>query len=222
MSAGALPESGRVALVSGADVGVGAQLVRRLSALGMRVVAGCRSVERGRRVVDGFGDLADRVAVRRLEVTDAGDVAQLTAWVAARLGRCDVLLCHLTARYADPAAVPRAAVRDELTANLRGIRRLAHGVAPLMRTAGYGRVVTVSTGDFGSPGFTAAGSGLTRSGVDALTTVLSEDLGSGGILVNSICPGPDAGGSGVPSSPVDTAVWLATLPGDGPTGLLCG
>ena len=219
---GAAPDAGQVALVSGGDEGVGSQLVRWLSALGMRVVLGCRSVEHGRLMIDRFGPLADRVVVRRLDVTDANSVERLVAWVTGQLGRCDVLVCNLTLRLDEShGRIDLEAVRDELWTQVRGIRQLAHAVAPMMRACGYGRVVTVRAGDFVPVGSDVAAHRMTRSAIDALTRSLPEELGCAGILANAYCPQRDDIGGATPSA-VETPLWLATLPDDGPTGHVYG
>lgn len=191
------PADGRVAVVSGGDQGIGPLVVRRLAAHGLRVVLGCRSAERGRLVIDDLGPLADRVAVRRLDVTDPDSEAALAEWVAHRLGRCDVLVSCLA-----PAAP------DRLWPDLRGTRRFARRVAPMMRACGYGRIVTVVAGDV-PPG-----------GPDPLTTVLPGEPGDHGILTNAYCRPP--ANAAEARAAADTAVWLATLPDDGPTGRLYG
>jgi len=218
----AVPEDGRVAVVSGGDEGVGPQVVRRLAALGLRVVLGCRSVERGRLVIDDLGELADRVAVRQLDVTDPDSGARLAAWVSHRLGRCDVLVSNLALRLHERSGtqqVDLGTVRHELWSNLDGTRQLARRLAPLMRACGYGRVVTVLAGDVLPVGPILTAHRMSRSALHALTTVLPEDLGDDSILANAYCrPLADADAATAPGTAVDTAVWLATLPDDGPTG----
>jgi NAD(P)-dependent dehydrogenase (short-subunit alcohol dehydrogenase family) len=95
-----------------------------------------------------------------------------------------------------------------------------------MRRNGYGRIVNVSSGmgqlsDMGghSPGYR-----LSKTGLNALTRMLTSELAGENILVNSVCPGwvrTDMGGPGARRSVeegADTPVWLATLPDDGPSG----
>src|SRR5690349_15468453 len=74
------PAAGRVALVSGGNRGLGLEIVRMLAQDGMRVVLASRSVEQGQAAVELLGYLADRVAVRHLDVTDADSTARLASW----------------------------------------------------------------------------------------------------------------------------------------------
>ena len=98
--------------------------------------------------------------------------------------------------------------------------------APIMRRAGYGRIVNLSSGlgqlsDMGG-GWPAYR--VSKTSLNALTRVLADELRGTGILVNSACPGwvrTDMGGKEAPLSVeqgADTPVWLATLPDDRPTG----
>ncbi|MEV4534032.1 SDR family NAD(P)-dependent oxidoreductase [Asanoa sp. NPDC049518] len=212
-SAVPFPAAGRVALVSGGDSGVGPQLVRRLAELGMRVVLGSRSAEHGRRALDALGDLADRVAVRQLDVRDPDSVRRVAAWLRERLGGCDVLVNDATHRLPGDRGAAGAdldVVRRTLDANLLGPWRLTQAVAPMMRAQGYGRVVTVCADHYGQAAYR-----VSHSAVQTLTTELSAELEGVGVLVNACC---------VRQVPVPrgarTPLWLATLPDDGPTGQL--
>jgi NAD(P)-dependent dehydrogenase (short-subunit alcohol dehydrogenase family) len=116
--------------------------------------------------------------------------------------------------------------RDTLETNLIGPLLLAQALVPLMKRNGYGRIVNVSSGQgqlsdmgVGTPAYR-----VSKTALNALTRTLAADLKGSGILVNSMCPGwvrTDMGGAGAPRTVeqgADTAVWLATLPDDGPSG----
>ena len=162
---------------------------------------------------------------RRLDVTEADSVEEL----AAGLARLDVLVNNagVTDGYRPGAAeVDLDQARAVVETNLWGAWRLTQAVLPLLRTSPHGRVVNVSSGmgqldemGGGSPGYR-----ISKLGLNGLTRMLSEELAGDGVLVNSMCPGwvrTDMGGRSAPRSVekgADTAVWLATLPDDGPTG----
>jgi NAD(P)-dependent dehydrogenase (short-subunit alcohol dehydrogenase family) len=208
------PVAERVALVSDGDRGLGPHLVRRLAELGMRVVLASRSAEQGRQVLDGLGPLADRVAVRELDVLDAGSVERLTAWLRGRLGRCDVFVNNATHRLPDDRdATDLDVVRRMLEANVVGTWRLIRAVAPIMRARRYGRVVTVSAGH-GS-----AACGVINAALRSLTSELAEELAGRGILINACCVRHSVGRRSTPAS-TQMPLWLATLPDNGPTGRL--
>jgi NAD(P)-dependent dehydrogenase (short-subunit alcohol dehydrogenase family) len=229
------PADGRVALVSGGNRGLGLQIVRTFAQQGMRVVLASRSVERGRAAIDLLGELADRVAVRQLDVTDAVSVKRLVSWIEWRLGRCDVLVNNaavlLDEDEQDATTVDLDIVSRTLEVNLMGAWRLAQAVAPLMRVHRCGRIVNISSSlaslasmRRGLPAYR-----VSKSAVNALTRILADELATDGILVNACCPGPlrldasdsDSGGSHDPvrfAASADTPLWLANLPDGGPTG----
>jgi NAD(P)-dependent dehydrogenase (short-subunit alcohol dehydrogenase family) len=228
------PPEGRVALVNGGDRGIGPQIVRRLAELGMRVVLGSQSAEHGRRALDAMGDLADRVAVRQLDVLDPDCVERQVAWMHERLGRCDVLVNNTTGPVAGDRGATRAdldLVRRTIETNVVGSWRLTQAVVPMMLADGYGRVVTVCTGNLHARRRGQAAYRVSLGAVRNLTAALSDDLASRGILVNACSlrlvgrarPGRPARSvlrRGGLATPTRTPVWLATLPDDGPTGRL--
>ncbi|ASW54331.1 SDR family NAD(P)-dependent oxidoreductase [Plantactinospora sp. KBS50] len=223
------PDGARVALVSGGNRGIGLGVVRRLAERGMRVVLGTRSRESGQAAVEVLGDVADRVAVRQLDVTDPDSVARLAQWLGDRLGRCDVLVnaaSVLLDDAGDGLDLPLDVARRTLETNLLGTWRLTQAIVPLMRARHYGRIVNISS-DLGSlagmrRGFPAYR--VSKAAVHALTRTLADELAGDGILVNACCPSlpsPERAGAGRPlrvATSFRTPLWLATLPQDGPTG----
>lgn len=217
-----VPDEGRVALVSGGEEGLGPHIVRRLSALGMRVVLGCRSVERGRLVIDDLDELADRVAVRQLDVVDAASVERLASWIAGRLGRCDALVCNLVlGPDGDPDGFDLENARRELWTSLQGTWHLVQAMAPMMRATGYGRVVAMIDDDRAPAPVALTRHRMTRSAVNSLITLMAEEFADDNILANAYCRQLETSGHPLAGA-VDTPVWLATLPDDGPTGSLYG
>ena len=116
--------------------------------------------------------------------------------------------------------------RDTLETNLFGPLQLAQAVVPLMKANRYGRIVNVSSGlgqlaemGAGTPAYR-----ISKAAINALTRILATEFKESNILVNSMCPGwvrTRMGGTARrarPEQAADTAVWLATLPDDGPTG----
>jgi NAD(P)-dependent dehydrogenase (short-subunit alcohol dehydrogenase family) len=118
-----------------------------------------------------------------------------------------------------------AEIDDSIAVHLAGPLHLTRALAPKMVERGYGRIVNLSSGwgsfaeGMGGPGMY----GVTKAALNALTVRLANELPSA-VKVNAMCPGwvrTRMGGQGATRSPdegADTAVWLATLPDDGPTG----
>ncbi|MGH9360274.1 MAG: SDR family NAD(P)-dependent oxidoreductase, partial [Thermoanaerobaculia bacterium] len=113
-----------------------------------------------------------------------------------------------------------------LQTNLFGALRLCQAAIPLMRKNGYGRIVNVSSGRGSFAKLAAGGPSyrLSKTALNALTVILANELKETNILVNAMTPGwvrTRLGGMNAVRSTAegaDTAVWLATLPDDGPRG----
>jgi NAD(P)-dependent dehydrogenase (short-subunit alcohol dehydrogenase family) len=221
-----MADNGRVALVSGGNRGIGLEVCRRLAEEGLAVILGSRDEEAGKRAAEG---LPGNVAVRQLDVADAGSVERLAASIEGDFGRLDVLVNNAGISNDDGQSGAEAdldRVREALEANLFGAWRLCEAAIPHMRREGYGRIVNVSTGlaaledmGGGSPGYR-----ISKTGLNALTRILASELRGTGILVNAVNPGwvqTDMGGANANRSVeegADGVVWAATLPNNGPTG----
>jgi NAD(P)-dependent dehydrogenase (short-subunit alcohol dehydrogenase family) len=206
----------RTALVTGANRGLGRAIAAGLVALGHDVTVGARRVEDAR---------ATAAALRcRWAQLDLTDPDTSFAAVTARGGfdilvnnagvLNDVSLLSPDSDFALAMEVMVAAPLDLIRLNL-----------PHWRAAGWGRIVNVSSGwGAHAEGLEGPGAyGVAKAALNALTRALPRDLPPG-VKVNAMCPGWVAtrmGGAGAPLTPeqgADTAIWLATLPDDGPTG----
>ena len=221
-----MAENGRVALVSGGNRGIGLEVCRRLAEEGLTVILGSRDEQRGREAAEG---LAGKVAVRQLDVADAGSVERLAASIENDFGRLDVLVNNAAISNDEGQSGAEAdldRVREALEANLFGAWRLCEAAIPHMRRERYGRIVNVSTGlaaledmGGGSPGYR-----ISKTSLNALTRILASELRGSGILVNAVNPGwvqTDMGGQNANRTVeegADGVVWAATLPNNGPTG----
>ena len=209
----------RVALVSGANRGIGAEIARQLAAdHDFLVFAGARNPD----------DVAAHQGIEpiRLDVTDQAEVDAAVQAVESGPGRLDALVNNAGV-YGDPVGVAEYDLdeaHEVLEVNTFGPWRLTEALLPLLRKSDAPRVVNVSSGA-GQLSDMNGGHGayrVSKAALNALTKTLAWDERD--IKVNAMCPGwvrTDMGGSGAPRSVeegADTAVWLATLPDDGPTG----
>lgn len=122
--------------------------------------------------------------------------------------------------------VKTGAINRAMTTNVYGPLLMSQALVPLMKKNNYGRVVNISSGlgqlsDMGG-GYPAYR--ISKTAINALTRMFAGELKDDNILVNSMCPGwvkTDMGGPDAPrdvQEGADTAVWLATLPDNGPRG----
>jgi NAD(P)-dependent dehydrogenase (short-subunit alcohol dehydrogenase family) len=217
-----------VALVTGANRGIGLEVCRQLAGRGYTVVLGSRDAEKGRRAAATIPGGPGRVLAWHLDVTSADDIEQARARAVEELGHLDALINNAAILYDTWQRVADAdldQVRAAFETNVLGAWRMVHAFLPLLRRSAHPRVVNVSSesGSLASMGSNAPAYNLSKAALNALTRMLALDLRRHRILVNSVCPGwvaTDMGGPG--GRPVaDGAagiVWAATLPDDGPTG----
>jgi NAD(P)-dependent dehydrogenase (short-subunit alcohol dehydrogenase family) len=216
-----------LALVTGANRGLGLECARQLMADGFEVLLGSRDAGRGAAAAQALG--SDRAKAVALDVTSDDDVTRCRDLIQREHGgRLDVLINNAAIHY-DSGQTPLTAdwrvVTEAIETNLLGAWRVARMAAPLMRARRRGRIVNVSSsaGAWSSLGARTPAYSLTKLGLNGLTRMLAAELRGSGVLVNAVCPGwvaTDMGGAG--GRPVEDGargiVWAAQLPDDGPTG----
>ncbi|MEU9131295.1 SDR family oxidoreductase [Kitasatospora sp. NPDC048540] len=227
-----------IALVTGANKGIGYEIAAGLGALGWSVGVGARddgrrtaAVERLRAAgVDAFGV--------PLDVTDEVGVAAAARLIEDRAGRLDVLVNNAAiaggARQ-EPSRVDPATLRAVMETNVVGVVRVTNAMLPLLRRSRSPRIVNMSSsvgsltrqagpGAERTAGPVAVAYAPSKTFLNAVTLQYARELHGTGILINLGCPGYVAtdlnGFRGVrtPEQGAAVAVRLATLPDDGPTG----
>jgi NAD(P)-dependent dehydrogenase (short-subunit alcohol dehydrogenase family) len=212
----------RVALVTGANRGLGRAVGAGLHAAGHRIVLAARDAAAAAAVAAEMGGRALGVA---LDVTQEHSVRD----ARQRIGDVDILVNNagvLLDAGRTPSTVPLGLVEQELAVNTLGAWRVSQAFLPGMIARGWGRIVMVSsgTGAFSNglyPG--APGYSVSKAALNAVTVLLAREAYGTGVLVNAVNPGlvrtrmrPDAERS--PEEAAADVVWAATLPDDGPTG----
>jgi len=216
-----------IALVTGANRGIGREVAGQLAERDYTVLLTARDEEKARAAAEG---LTGDVRALALDVSDPASIAAAVEQVREDPGSLDVLVNNAGAGAdfgvsgVDPDF---GAIQESLDTNFFGAYRLTVALLPLLRRSEHPRVVSVSSGMGGvaemggwSPGYR-----VSKASLNAMTRILSTELAAEGVLVNSACPGFVATDMGAPmgakKSVGDGAagvVWLATLPDDGPTG----
>jgi NAD(P)-dependent dehydrogenase (short-subunit alcohol dehydrogenase family) len=220
----------RVALVTGANRGLGLETSRQLLSKGLTVVLAGRddaALERAHRTLTK--DEQRRAMTVRMDVTDIESINTAHRTLIERVGSVDVLINNaavLVGDNDDVLSIPPDAYRDSFVTNVFGVIEVCRVFAPDMARAQYGRIVNVSSGagQLATMSAYAPAYSMSKAALNAFTRILAHTYRASGVLVNAVDPGwvrTDMGGPSAPRSPregADTIVWLATLPDGGPTG----
>jgi len=225
-----------IALVTGANKGIGYEIAAGLGALGWTVGVGARDEGRREAAVEKLrAGGADAFGVP-LDVTDDASVAAAAGLIEQRAGRLDVLVNNAGVTGGlpqEPTTVNLAAVRTAVETNVIGVIRVTNAMLPLLRRSASPRIVNMSStvGSLTRQSDPAAEMGPlsaayspSKSMLNALTIQYAKELRDTNILINAGCPGYTAtdlnGFRGVrtPEQGAAIAIQLATLPDDGPTG----
>jgi len=218
----------KIALVTGANRGLGFETCKQLSQLGVTVLLTSRDPTKGEVAAKQLIDKGLDVIFYQLDVSDRSNIKDIFTKIENQFGRLDILINNAAILYDKDQSTMNAdleLVNKALTTNLFGPWLLCQAFIPLMEKNGYGRVVNVSSGaasmhymEGGTPAY-----GISKVALNALTRKLASELGRQNVLVNSVDPGwvaTDMGGHG--GRPIEDGcrgiVWAATLPNNGPSG----
>ncbi len=220
----------RLAVVTGGNKGIGYEICRQLACKGLRVVLTSRDAEKGGEARKRLEREKLDVLHHPLDVTDQASVSAIARHIESEYGRVDVLVNNagilIDSRSTSVLREKEESFRATLETNFYGALRMCQALVPLMQRNHYGRVVNLSSGlgqlddmGDGTPAYR-----VSKTALNALTRMVASAVEGDNILVNSMCPGwvrTDMGGPGASRSVeqgAETAVWLAMLPHNGPTG----
>lgn len=218
----------RIALVTGGNRGIGLAICRGLARQGYTVLLGSRDAKKG---VEAAAELRHdgKVVVCPLDVSSADSIAAAKVEIEAQYGRLNALVNNAAILIDDDYSildVPVEMFQRTQQTNLVGTLMMCQAFMPMMIRQNYGRVVNLSSGmgQISTPiGHMTASYSISKVAINALTRALAHAVRRySNIKVNAVDPGwvrtdmsPDATLS--PDDGADTAIWLATLPDDGPT-----
>jgi NAD(P)-dependent dehydrogenase (short-subunit alcohol dehydrogenase family) len=240
------PTHQQVALITGANKGIGRAAAEQLAALGMTVLIGARDPRRGQEAAAAVGAAGGDAHAVTLDVTDPTTIQEAARWVEQRLGHLDVLINNAgitgsgqvspdDARDQRPSSVELDMVRAVFETNVFGVIAVTNAMLPLLRRSPAPRIVNVSSAvgsltitsnpDGPLAGLpTSAAYAPSKTALNALTVQYANELRKDGILVNAADPGfvdtdiNNHSGYFTPAQGAAIVVRLATLGADGPTG----
>jgi NAD(P)-dependent dehydrogenase (short-subunit alcohol dehydrogenase family) len=227
----------KIALITGANKGIGYEIARQLGKQGYLILVGSRDKKRGQAATDRLKAEGIDAHLQLLDVTHDPSHVRTRDFIENEYGRLDVLVNNAGAAHdkvLKPSEIPIDTVREVFEPNFFGVIAVTQVLLPLLRKSDAGRIVNLSS-SLGSlttladptsfdGQFRLLGYGASKAALNMFTVQLAHELRDTPIKVNSVHPGwikTDMGGPEAPGTVeqgADTAVWLATLPSDGPTG----
>lgn len=206
----------KVAIVTGAASGFGAEIARQYAAEGAKVVVADINGAGAQAVADAIGPNAMAVVC---DVTRKGDIDAMVAQTTQTFGRLDIVVNNAgwTHKNQPMLEVDEATFDRVYSINVKSIFFMTHAVVPVMRQQGKGVILNVGSvaGIRPRPGLTWYNS--SKGAVNLLSKSMAVELGPENIRVNSICPVMGATGllesfMGVPDTPENRKKFIATVP----------
>ena len=215
--------------MTGGNRGIGFEICRQLAQTGVEVFLGARDPEKARAAADTLVSDGLPVQSSTLDVRSEDSIRDVVDGIKTEKGRLDILVNNagiFLDKDGTAETIDLDRVRQTMETNTYGPILLCQAAVPMMRSQGYGRIVNLAS-ELGSltdmqtlyPAYR-----MSKTALIAYTRTLANELADTGILVNSMCPGWVKTEMGGPNAireiedSADTAIWLATLPDDGPTG----
>ena len=235
---GTLDHMTNVALITGANKGIGFETARLLGARQMTVLLGARDDGRGRQAEQALRDAGADAHFVQLDVTDEKSVRRAAEWIATEYGRLDILVNNAGIAPGDfngrPSETTVETLRTVFETNVFGVVTVTNSMLPLLRRAPAARIVNLGSG-LGSLAYASTPDHVyarnpllaynsSKSALSAVTLAYANELRDTPIKVNVADPGYCATDLNMHSGPrtaeqgAVAAIRLATLPEDGPTG----
>jgi NAD(P)-dependent dehydrogenase (short-subunit alcohol dehydrogenase family) len=194
--------SQRIALVTGANKGIGLEIARQLAQSGLFVIIGARDPARAKAAIDDLSSQGLEAQSVAIDLNDHASIAAAAETIRAKHGRLDILINNagiVDAEDGPPTQSSPEAVRRIMDTNFVGTLAVTQAMLPLLREARAGRIVNLSSslgslainGDPSSPYYSARliGYNASKAALNMLTVQLSEELRDTRIVVNSVSPG---------------------------------
>jgi len=226
----------KIALITGANKGIGKEIARQLGALGMTVLIGARDAQRGEEAAAELKANGVDARAISIDVTDEAGISAAAAKIESDYGRLDILVNNagIALDRGPSSTLELADLRRTYETNVFGVFSVTKAFVPLLQKSEAGRIVNMSSG-LGSltqnsdpngqyAGIKPPAYNSSKAALNMLTVVFAAELKDTPIKVNAADPGYTATDLNQHSGPrtveqaATIAVHLATLPEGGPTG----
>ncbi len=227
---------GKVALVTGANKGIGLEIARQLAQQGSAVLIGARDEQKGQEAAQAMQSEGLDAHFIALDVTDQASIDAAALKIEGEFGKLDILVNNagIALDQTPPSQLDMDILRRTYDTNVFGVFAVTKAMLPLLRKSEAGRIVNMSSGlgsltQTSNPNWEyAAVNALaytsSKTAVNALTVQFANELRDTPIKVNAADPGYVATdlnqnrGHRTVQQGAAAPVRLATLPPDGPTG----
>lgn len=192
----------KIALVTGANKGIGLEIARQLAKSGVTVLLGARDLARGQQAVAGLLSVGLEVEAIQIDLNNETTIEAAAEMIRGRHGRLDILVNNagiVDAEDGPPSVATIASARRLMETNFIGTLAVTQAMLPLLRRSIAGRIVNLATtlgslsinGDPTSPYYEARliGYNASKAALNMLTVQLAAELKGAGIAVNSVAPG---------------------------------
>jgi NAD(P)-dependent dehydrogenase (short-subunit alcohol dehydrogenase family) len=211
----------KIALVTGTNRGIGLEISKQLAAKGITVIMTARNMQVGRPLVNELRRQWKHVWYHQLNITDEKSILDVFEYLNNRWEKLDILINNagIFLDYGKSVLdLDLDIMRSTMETNLYGPLKLIQVMLPLLKKSEGARIINISStmGQFSTLGGQGGAYRISKTALNALTVILSDELSSYGIIVNSVHPGwvrTDLGGPNAIKSieeGADTAVWIAT------------
>jgi NAD(P)-dependent dehydrogenase (short-subunit alcohol dehydrogenase family) len=230
----------KIALVTGANKGIGLETARQLAQQRVHVLLGARDAAKGEAAVAELRAQGLQATFVLLDLSKPASIAAAATHITQTYGRLDILVNNAAVfldgewRGNNVETVPMQALRDTFDTNYFGTVELTQALLPLLKASDAGRIVNVSSriGSLGTqldPTHWSAGTkplaySASKTALNHFTIFLAQALQDTAVKVNAVHPGwvqTDLGSEQAPLTAAEGAhasVAMALLPADGPTG----
>jgi NAD(P)-dependent dehydrogenase (short-subunit alcohol dehydrogenase family) len=227
---------GDIALISGANKGIGYEIARGLGAKKIKVLVGARDEARGQKAAEKLRVEGADACLVKLDVTDGESIRRAAEWIEKEFGRLDILVNNAGIAYFSekPSGEDLSKVREIYDTNVFGVMEMIQAMLPLLRRSKHARIVNVSSHlgslelasrpDSPMAQLLLLGYSTSKTALNSMTVQFANELRDTPIKVNAICPGycaTDLNGNSGPRTAAQGAVAVieyATIGPDGPSG----